>query len=70
MTAFLADLGFDIVEHQQFDDHVSGNFYLRTAFTAGAPDASPTPHTAELLTEAFAPLAKDFGMEFAIEVAS
>ncbi|MCU1632928.1 MAG: formyltetrahydrofolate deformylase [Micrococcaceae bacterium] len=66
VTAFLADLGFDIVEHQQFDDHVSGNLYLRTAFTAGAPDASPTPHTAELLTAAFAPLAQDFGMGFAI----
>jgi formyltetrahydrofolate deformylase len=38
VTAFLADRGFDIVEHQQFDDHVSGNLYLRTAFTGG-PDA-------------------------------
>jgi formyltetrahydrofolate deformylase len=33
ITTFLADRGFDIVEHQQFDDHVSGNLYLRTAFT-------------------------------------
>ena len=33
VTAFLADRGFDIVEHQQFDDHISGKLYLRTAFT-------------------------------------
>ena len=35
VTGFLADRGFDIVEHQQFDDHVSGNLFLRTAFTGG-----------------------------------
>jgi len=38
VTAFLADRGFDIVEHQQFDDHVSGNLFLRTAFTGGRTD--------------------------------
>lgn len=62
VTAFLADSGFDIVEHQQFDDHVSGNLYLRTAFTGGGPAES----SAEVLTAAFAPTAREFGMEFSI----
>lgn len=62
VTAFLADSGFDIVEHQQFDDHVSGNLYLRTAFTGGGPAES----NAEVLTSAFAPTAGEFGMEFSI----
>lgn len=62
VTAFLADSGFDIVEHQQFDDHVSGNLYLRTAFTGGGPAES----SAEVLAAAFAPTAREFGMEFSI----
>ncbi|MCO4239366.1 formyltetrahydrofolate deformylase [Pseudarthrobacter raffinosi] len=77
VTAFLADRGFDIVEHQQFDDHVSGNLYLRTAFTGGAGDqARPdpclggldqrNPSTAESLTAEFAPTAHEFGMDFSI----
>lgn len=66
VTAFLADRGFDIVEHQQFDDHVSGNLYLRTAFAAGPPDDSTAPDTAEILTAAFASIAGDFGMDFSI----
>ena len=45
VTAFLADRGFDIVEHQQFDDHVSGNLFLRTAFTGGAPTGTVEPDT-------------------------
>ncbi len=39
VTAFLADRGFDIVEHQQFDDHVSGKLFLRTAFNGGSSGA-------------------------------
>jgi formyltetrahydrofolate deformylase len=75
VTAFLADRGFDIVEHQQFDDHVSGNLYLRTAFTGGGFEA--LSHRAEQgshlyenntenLTAAFAPIAAEFGMDFTI----
>jgi formyltetrahydrofolate deformylase len=63
VTAFLADRGFDIVEHQQFDDHVSGNLYLRTAFTGGGAPAGSTP---ELLTADFAATANEFGMDFSI----
>jgi formyltetrahydrofolate deformylase len=66
VTTFLADRGFDIVEHQQFDDHVSGNLYLRTAFTAGAPADTDVPDTVEVLTEAFQPIGEDFGMNFTI----
>jgi formyltetrahydrofolate deformylase len=75
VTAFLADRGFDIVEHQQFDDHVSGNLYLRTAFTGGrGPELSPREehgdpldeNNVENLTAAFAPIAGEFGMDFTI----
>ncbi|QOD02963.1 formyltetrahydrofolate deformylase [Pseudarthrobacter sp. BIM B-2242] len=61
ITAFLADRGFDIVEHQQFDDHISGKLYLRTAFTPGGKEVS-----AEGLSAEFASIADEFGMEFAI----
>ncbi|MDP9697034.1 UNVERIFIED_ORG: formyltetrahydrofolate deformylase [Arthrobacter globiformis] len=43
ITTFLADRGFDIVEHQQFDDHVSGKLYLRTAFTQSGDDGDQGP---------------------------
>ncbi|MCI9869782.1 formyltetrahydrofolate deformylase [Arthrobacter humicola] len=77
VTAFLADRGFDIVEHQQFDDHVSGNLFLRTAFTGGRTDTGdgtrPDPgfdglndrvFIAERLTAGFAATAAEFGMNF------
>jgi formyltetrahydrofolate deformylase len=77
----LADRGFDIVEHQQFDDHVSGKLYLRTAFTGSSLEATDRAHrdfegfdgpglrgepSAEGLTAEFAPTAAEFGMDFAI----
>ena len=61
ITAFLADRGFDIVEHQQFDDHMSGKLYLRTAFTPGDKEVS-----AEGLSAEFAAIADEFGMDFTI----
>ena len=61
ITGFLADRGFDIVEHQQFDDHMSGKLYLRTAFTPGDKEVS-----AEGLSAEFAAIADEFDMEFAI----
>jgi formyltetrahydrofolate deformylase len=76
VTAFLADRGFDIVEHQQFDDHVSGKLYLRTAFTGSRTETrdrahrdftgafEPNQQTAENLTDEFAPTASEFGMDF------
>jgi formyltetrahydrofolate deformylase len=79
VTTFLADRGFDIVEHQQFDDHISGKLYLRTAFTRSGTNASDWAHqdftgsdpqtlsqqTGALLTAEFAPTAAEFGMDFA-----
>ena len=44
VTTFLADRGFDIVEHQQFDDHVSGKLYLRTAFTGSRTETADRAH--------------------------
>ncbi|MBT2522625.1 formyltetrahydrofolate deformylase [Arthrobacter sp. ISL-28] len=78
VTTFLADRGFDIVEHQQFDDHVSGKLYLRTAFTGSRIESIDRAHgdfegseglnqrTAEGLTAEFAATAGEFGMEFSI----
>ena len=72
ITTFLADRGFDIVEHQQFDDHVSGKLYLRTAFTRSGdggdqgPFARLTQQTAESLSSEFAAIAGEFGMDFSI----
>lgn len=78
ITTFLADRGFDIVEHQQFDDHVSGKLYLRTAFTQSGNDAAQGPfarlsqpdglsqQTAESLNSEFAAIAGEFGMDFSI----
>ncbi|MFE4544599.1 formyltetrahydrofolate deformylase [Arthrobacter sp. NPDC056727] len=66
ITTFLADRGFDIVEHQQFDDHVSGNLYLRTAFTQSSAANDAGQQTAESLTSEFAAIAGEFGMDFSI----
>ena len=69
VTAFLADRGFDIVEHQQFDDHVSGNLYLRTAFTGGGSGDRARRELGEIaegLTAEFEPTAGEFGMDFTI----
>lgn len=67
ITTFLADRGFDIVEHQQFDDHVSGNLYLRTAFGfEGLNQQDPGQQTAESISSEFAAIAGEFGMDFSI----
>ena len=34
VTTVLNDNGCDITEHQQFDDPMNGNLFLRTAFNA------------------------------------
>ena len=71
VTGFLADRGFDIVEHQQFDDHVSGNLFLRTAFTGGGSGSGDRARrelgrAAEGLSAEFASTASEFGMDFTI----
>jgi formyltetrahydrofolate deformylase len=59
VTGFLDDRGFDIAEHQQFDDHVGGRLFLRTAISGGEPGA-----TREELQAAFSQLAGEFDMDF------
>jgi formyltetrahydrofolate deformylase len=58
VSSFLFQHGCDIVEHQQFDDAVRGQLFLRTAFVC-AQDTD-----ADRLTAAFAPVAEEFGMTF------
>lgn len=58
VTAFLFDHGCDIVEHQQFDDAIRGRLFLRTAFVGPGPAA--------LLSDAFAAVADEFAMTYAL----
>jgi len=59
VTAFLFAHGCDIVEHQQFDDHIRGALFLRTEVVA-AGDVDATG-----LSSAFrAEVAQEFDMEF------
>ncbi|GAA2006509.1 formyltetrahydrofolate deformylase [Brevibacterium samyangense] len=57
ITTFLYERGFDIREHQQFDDRRSERFFLRTAFSTGAPI------DIEALRRDFTPIAEEFGMD-------
>lgn len=61
VTAFLADRGCDIVEHQQFDDSVRGLLFLRTAFSCAEPDIG-----VDDLRRDFLGVAREFAMEFQI----
>src|SRR4051794_309938 len=58
VSSFLFEHGCDIVEHQQFDDAVRGQLFLRTAFVC-AEDADP-----ERLSAEFGPVAEQFGMSY------
>ncbi len=58
VSSFLFEHGCDIVEHQQFDDAVRGQLFLRTAFVR-AEDADPGR-----LSAAFRPVAERFGMSY------
>ncbi|KQQ83353.1 MULTISPECIES: formyltetrahydrofolate deformylase [Micrococcaceae] len=58
VTTFLFDRGFNIDEHQQFDDSLRETLHLRTAFS-GSP-----AYTRATLEEEFRPIADRFGMKF------
>jgi formyltetrahydrofolate deformylase len=60
VSSFLFEHGCDIVEHQQFDDAVRGQLFLRTAF-ACAEDAG-----ADRLSAAFRPVADEFAMTYQV----
>ncbi len=59
VSKFLFERGFDIVEHQQFDDPVGRRLYLRTAFIK-----SENAETVEDLVRDFAEVATEFSMDF------
>ena len=60
VTRFLFEHGCDIVEHQQFDDAVRGQLFLRTAFVCSqAADA-------DRLAGAFRAVADEFGMAYQV----
>jgi formyltetrahydrofolate deformylase len=58
VTTFLFERGFNIDEHQQFDDSLRETLHLRTAFT-GSHD-----YTSAMLEEEFAGTASRFDMKF------
>jgi formyltetrahydrofolate deformylase len=58
VTSFLYERGFDIREHQQFDDRLAESFYLRTSF------ASDSGVDAGVLAEEFQAVADRFEMSF------
>lgn len=58
VTTFLFERGFNIDEHQQFDDSLRETLHLRTAFS-GSPDFTPA-----MLEEEFAAIAGRFDMKF------
>ncbi len=60
VSSFLFEHGCDIVEHQQFDDAVRGQLFLRTAFVC-ADETDP-----EQLHAEFAAVAEQFGMAYSV----
>lgn len=58
VTTFLFERGFNIDEHQQFDDSLRETLHLRTAFS-GSPS-----YTRDQLEEEFRPIADRFDMKF------
>ena len=60
VSSFLFEHGCDIVEHQQFDDAVRGQLFLRTA-VACLDDTDATRLAAE-----FRPVAAEFGMTYQV----
>jgi formyltetrahydrofolate deformylase len=58
VTTFLFERGFNIEEHQQFDDGLRQTLHLRTAFS-GATD-----YDLQTLEEEFRPIAERFEMKF------
>jgi formyltetrahydrofolate deformylase len=59
VASFLAQQDCNILESAQFDDELSGHFFMRTVFGAG----TPTPDMANLAT-AFGPIAQRFAMDW------
>src|SRR4029453_5136942 len=58
VTTFLFERGFNIEEHQQFDDGLPQTLHLRTAFSG------PLSYSPERLEEEFSAIADRFEMKF------
>ncbi len=58
VTTFLYERGFNIEEHQQFDDGLRQTLHLRTAFSG------PLSYSPERLEEEFSAIAERFEMKF------
>lgn len=61
VASFLAEQDCNILESAQFDDEMSGQFFMRTLFGAGAS----TPNM-DNISAAFGPIASRFAMECSI----
>tara|TARA_A100001037_G_scaffold209816_1_gene188028 strand:- start:844 stop:1719 length:876 start_codon:yes stop_codon:yes gene_type:complete len=61
VASFLAQQDCNILESAQFDDEISGQFFMRAVFGAG--DATPDM---ENLSASFGPIASRFSMEWSI----
>ena len=59
ISHFLMERGFNITEHQQFDDVVDDRLFLRTAFTRNGADAD-----VETLSADFSAVAAEFAMDY------
>jgi formyltetrahydrofolate deformylase len=62
VATFLAQQECNILESAQFDDEISGHFFMRTVFGAGK-----TTPSLENIEAAFGPVAKRFGMDWSIQ---
>ncbi|MGF7156286.1 formyltetrahydrofolate deformylase [Novosphingobium gossypii] len=60
VTGYLAQMGANIVEAQQFDDLEQGRFFMRVAFDPGATDR-------EDIREGFGPIAHEYGMAWSMQ---
>ncbi|MBN9529040.1 MAG: formyltetrahydrofolate deformylase [Alphaproteobacteria bacterium] len=58
VSGFLFERGCDITNSAQFDDELTGRFFMRVAFRGRAEDSRNG------LTEEFSPIAADFGMDW------
>ncbi|MEK9832158.1 MAG: ACT domain-containing protein, partial [Rhodospirillaceae bacterium] len=61
VASFLNEQGCNIEESAQFDDDLSGQFFMRTVFGAG--DATPDMQN---LSAAFGPIATRFSMDWSM----
>jgi formyltetrahydrofolate deformylase len=65
VTGYLAQMGGNITEAQQFDDLAEGRFFMRVAFDPGA--AANDTERREDIREGFGPIAHEYGMAWSMQ---